>query len=80
MLHQFSTDFYHIKLFADDTSLYMLYLVIDDPLATAEILNTDLYEIDKSSTHWLVFFNLIKTKSMLISRNIQPVTHLWQPT
>ena len=31
-----------IKLFADDTSLYM---IVDDPVDAAETLNTDFYEV-----------------------------------
>jgi hypothetical protein len=37
-----------IKLFADDTSLYM---IVDDPVDAAETLNTDL------TMKWLVKFN-----------------------
>jgi hypothetical protein len=40
-----------IKLFADDTSLY---LIIDNPQTTADILNRDLDKIHTWSTNWLV--------------------------
>ena len=61
-----------IKLFADDTSLY---LTVEDPVATAASLNTDLSAIDTWSKDWLVTFNAIKTESMLISRKHQPIDH-----
>jgi hypothetical protein len=54
-----------IKLFADDTSLY---LMIDNPQTTADILNRDLDKIHTSSTNWLVSFNPQKTETMTISR------------
>jgi hypothetical protein len=53
-----------IKLFADDTSLY---LIIDNPQTTADILNRDLYKIHTWSTNWLVSFNPQKTETMTIS-------------
>ena len=43
-----------IKLFADDTSLY---LVVDDPIETVETLNGDLDKINIWSEKWLVKFN-----------------------
>jgi hypothetical protein len=39
-----------IKLFADDTSLY---LIVDDPANAAETLNTDLAKIHDWSMKWL---------------------------
>ena len=48
-----------IKLFADDTSLYM---IVDDPVDAAETLNTDLAKIHDWSMKWLVKFNPDKTK------------------
>jgi hypothetical protein len=60
-----------IKLFADDTSLY---LVVDDPIETAETLNGDF--IDKIhiwSEKWLVKFNPQKTETMvLFKKNNKP--------
>jgi hypothetical protein len=38
-----------IKLFANDTSLYM---IVDDPVDTAETLNTDLAKIHDWSMKW----------------------------
>jgi hypothetical protein len=43
-----------IKLFADDTSLY---LIVDDPQETAQTLNDDLVKLHAWSTKWLVNFN-----------------------
>ena len=61
-----------IKLFADDTSLY---LTVDNPVHAAEIINSDLAIIDKWSDDWLVTFNALKTDSMLISRKINSPYH-----
>jgi hypothetical protein len=56
-----------IKLFADDTSLY---LVVDDPIETAETLNVDLDKIHIWSEEWLVKFNPQKTETMTSSKKI----------
>ena len=61
-----------IKLFADDTSLY---LIIDNPQTTADILNRDLDKIHTWSTNWLVSFNPQKTETMTISRKITKLHH-----
>ena len=61
-----------IKLFADDTSLY---LIIDNPQTTADILNRDLDKIHTWSTNWLVSFNPQKTETMTISRKINKPHH-----
>ena len=44
-----------IKLFADDTSIF---LVVDDPMQSAVILNLDLEKIHRWAHTWLVNFNL----------------------
>jgi hypothetical protein len=70
-----------IKLFVDDTSLY---IIVDDPVDAAETLNTDLSKIHDWSMKWLVKFNPDKTESMIVSRkslrdtrtNIPPVIYL----
>jgi hypothetical protein len=49
-----------IKLFADDTSLY---LIVDDPQETAQTLNDDLVKLHAWSTKWLVNFNPQKTET-----------------
>jgi ABC-type antimicrobial peptide transport system ATPase subunit len=53
-----------IKLFADDTSLY---LIVDNPNDTAFLLSQDLNQIHRWSEKWLVKFNPNKTESIVIS-------------
>ncbi|MES9994334.1 MAG: reverse transcriptase family protein [Candidatus Thiodiazotropha sp.] len=55
----------NIRLFADDTSLF---IIVDDPLTAAGSLNTDLNRISQWAATWLVSFNPAKTESLLISR------------
>ena len=43
-----------IRLFADDTSLY---IIVDDPLDAAITLNSDLSRIHRWASQWLVTFN-----------------------
>ena len=62
----------NIRLFADDTSLF---LVVENPLSAAEILNSDLEKITKWAKDWLVTFNPIKTEAMLLSRKLLQPTH-----
>ncbi len=54
-----------IRLFADDTILYMF---IDNPLRDAASLNKDLANLSKWAQEWLVTFSPTKTKSMTITR------------
>ena len=54
-----------IRLFADDTSLYVL---VDDPIYAAEQLNLDLAKIHRWADKWLVTFNPGKSESILLSR------------
>ena len=49
----------NIRLFADDTSVY---IIADDPVAAAELLNLDLDKITKWAKEWLVKFNPKKLK------------------
>ena len=44
----------NIRLFADDTSLY---IIVDDPVTAAGCLNTDLQRITRWASLWLVKFN-----------------------
>ena len=53
-----------IRLFADDTSLY---IITDDIQESAKKLNIDLQEINKWAKKWLVNFNPTKTESLLIT-------------
>ena len=62
----------NIRLFADDTSLYV---VVDNPVNAAAILNSDLERINKWAKTWLVCFNPKKTESMIISRKTNTTQH-----
>ena len=61
-----------IKLFADDTSLY---LNVDHPFTAAATLNSDLSSIDDWSKQWLISFNAVKTDTMIITRKLEPPNH-----
>ena len=60
------------KLFADDTSLY---IIIEHPDAAAQILNEDLEKVRNWSKTWLVSFNPQKTETLLISRKANQTFH-----
>ena len=62
----------NIKLFADDTSLF---LIVDNPESTANTLQTDINKIISWSHDWLVTFNPSKTESLLISRKSKQIQH-----
>ena len=57
----------NIRLFADDTSLY---IIVDFPDSAAQILNLDLERLYNWAVQWLVKFNPIKTESLLFSRRV----------
>ena len=61
-----------IRLFADDTSLY---IIVDLPDQAAIILNTDLKTISDWANSWLVAFNASKILSVIFSRKSNPVVH-----
>ncbi|MEW8186271.1 MAG: reverse transcriptase family protein, partial [Candidatus Thiodiazotropha endolucinida] len=61
-----------IRLFADDTSLY---IVVDSPQTAASLLNNDLTTINKWAESWLVTFNASKTVSMTVSRKHNRIQH-----
>ena len=61
-----------IRLFADDTSLF---LIVDHPVTTANLLNSDILRITQWAEQWLVSFNPIKTESLLISRKLLKPYH-----
>ena len=61
-----------IRLFADDTTLY---IVVDDPQRAADALNSDLDQIQSWANKWLVTFNPMKTESLLFSRKTTQPTH-----
>ena len=53
-----------IRLFADDTSLY---IIVDNPQQAANLLNADLAKIHLWASRWLVSFNPSKSESMTLS-------------
>lgn len=55
----------NIRLFADDTSLY---IIVEDPLSSAIQLNIDLEKLFNWAITWLVDFNPNKNESLLITR------------
>lgn len=61
-----------VKLFADDTSLY---IVVDNADTSACLLNTDLEKIHKWSKQWLVSFNPTKTECLTISNKVKKPFH-----
>ena len=54
-----------VRLFADDTSLY---IIVDNPISAAEMINTDLETIHRWAEKWLVKFNPSKSEPLLVSR------------
>jgi hypothetical protein len=62
----------YIRLFADDTSLY---IIVDNPLHAAVTLNSDLKKITEWANGWLVDFNPSKTESVIISRKVNKPIH-----
>ena len=56
-----------IRLFADDTSLY---IIVDDPTDAAITLNSDLSKVHRWATDWLVSFNPTKSESLIFSRKV----------
>ena len=62
----------NIKLFADDTTLY---LTVEHPATAGRIINSDLESINGWANDWLITFNAQKTDSMLISRKTVSPDH-----
>ena len=61
-----------IRLFADDTSLY---IIVESPEEAANTLNQDLNRISAWAEKWLVSFNPQKTDSMILSRKTNKPIH-----
>ena len=57
----------NIRLFADDTSLYV---IVENPDSAALCLNTDLNRIVNLGKVWLVKFNYSKNESMILTRKV----------
>ena len=62
----------NIRLFADDTSLY---IIVETPQSAARKLNNDLSKIKAWASKWLVSFNPSKSESLLISRKRSNINH-----
>ena len=62
----------NIRLFADDTSLF---IIVDNPTTAALCLNSDLEKLSPWAAIWLVFFNPSKIESPLISCKINKPIH-----
>ena len=58
-----------IRLFADDTSLY---IIVESPYVVAQSLNIDLNTIITWADAWLAAFNTGKTLLMIFSREANP--------
>ena len=61
-----------IRLFADDTSLY---LTIDDPTTAANVIQSDINKINSWADRWLVKFNPSKSECLIMSRKVNKPTH-----
>ena len=61
-----------IRLFADDTTLY---IIVDNPVQAANQLNSDLLKIHQWATKWLVTFNPSKSESVIFSRKRYKLNH-----
>ena len=62
----------NIRLFADDTSLY---IIVEHPDLAARCINFDLHTMSDWTGKWLVKFNPPKTESMVVTRKINKSNH-----
>ena len=62
----------NIRLFADNTSLFV---IVEDPVTAANLLNNDLTKISSWAGKWLVKFNPNKTISFIITRRKNKQRH-----
>ena len=63
----------NIRLFADETTLY---IIADFPDSAAQILNVDLHRISNWADLWLVDFNANKAEAFLASRRTNRINHV----
>ena len=61
-----------VRLFADDTSLY---IIVNTPENAALKMNSDLDKITRWSNKWLVTFSPTKTESLLLTRKVNKIHH-----
>ena len=62
----------NIRLFADDTSLF---IIVENPYEAAMVLNSDLLKISRWANLWLVKFNPNKNEVMLFTRKFDIQDH-----
>ena len=62
-----------IRLFADDTTLY---IIVDNPGQAAYQLNSDLDKIHQWAKQWLVTFNPSKSEAVIFPGNVINLTTL----
>ena len=58
--------------FADDTCLF---IIVDDPIEAAQMLNSDMDKIHQWAKKWLVRFNPAKSETLIFSRKIKKPFH-----
>ena len=62
----------NIRLFADDTSLY---IIVGNPHSSAPLLNDDLKKISDWAKLWLVTYNPPKNESLVVPRKVNKPVH-----
>ena len=62
----------NIRLFADETRLF---IIVENPDTTAEILNDDLHKISVCAIDWLVKFSSSKNESFVVIRKTNKPVH-----
>ena len=62
----------NIRFFADDTCLF---IAANNLAVAANLLIFDLLKLSKWANKWLVKFNSVKTRSLVISRKATSVIH-----
>ena len=62
----------NVRLFADDTSLY---IVVENPVTAANLLNNNLGRVHSWAGVWLVDFNASKIESMRLTRKRNKPIH-----
>ena len=62
----------NIRLFADDTTLY---IIVNNPDTSAELLSLDFQKIEDWAEKWLVIFQPPKTESLVISHKLNKPVH-----
>ena len=67
----------YIRLFADDTSVY---IIVENTIESAAILNSDRSQIYRWASNWINTFNPSKTYSVLFSRTLTKPLHSVSPS